>query len=81
MGKIMTNGELNRFVNEIGRCELYDELREFQKPEYRLVARHSIPESRYLKAVKVTLVALGYDVTWVGTVVDEKLRQKYTQQP
>lgn len=81
MGKIMRDDELTRFINDIGRCELYDELREFQKPEYRLVARHSIPESRYLKAVKVTLVALGYDATWVATVVDKKLRQKYIQQP
>lgn len=79
MGKIMTNGELNRFINEIGRSELYEELSEYHKPEYRLVRCNGIPESRYLKAVKVTLIALGYDEEWVSTVVDEELRKKYIQ--
>ena len=76
-GKTMTEEEMNSFVKRVGRCELYDELKQIEElkgnPKYR------IPDSRYLKAVKVSLVELGYDEEWVVTTFNDALRKEYLE--
>lgn len=68
---IMTKEEMDAFIEKIGRSELYDELESMNKAIPR------IPYSRYLKAVRVSLVALGYDEKWVDTEFRDALEKKY----
>lgn len=69
-GKVMDEDELNDFVCSIDRAELDLELEERKK-----IGPQSYP--RYLKAVRVTLIALGYDEEWVETVLKDALKRKY----
>lgn len=74
----MNKKMMNDYIEAIGRCELYDELEDIQKPEYifiRLNQPHPYP--RYLKAIQVSLVALGYDEGWVTSTFKEALEEKY----
>ena len=56
MAKIMNHNEMNTFILNIGRSELFQELRELRESGWY---------PRYLKAVRVSLIALGYDSLWV----------------
>lgn len=79
MKKTMTDNELQQFVKNIGRTELHDEMEEINKnKEFKgsnLVKTHDYPH--YLKAVRVSLVALGYDAQWVDTKVRKALEDRY----
>ena len=65
---IMDNDEMYEYIDSVGRTELFDELKDINSNEYALV-RHNCPHpySRYLKAIRVSLVAQGYDEQWVDT--------------
>lgn len=60
-------------VNKVGRSELFDEI-SFMKGSIS-----KIPYPRYLKAVKVTLVSLGFDEEWVNTDFKNVLDAKYLE--
>lgn len=62
----MTEQQMMDFIKGIGRSELWDELEE--RP-------NKYP--RYLKAVRVTLVELGYDEQWVDTTFRTALEKEY----
>ena len=58
-------------VNKVGRSELFDEISSMK------VAMPKIPYPRYLKAVRVTLVSLGFDEEWVDADFRDALETKY----
>lgn len=58
-------------VEDIGRIELFDEIQSMERAWPR------IPYPRYLKAVRVTLVSLGFDEEWVNTEFRDALEAKY----
>lgn len=60
-------------VNNIGREELFDEIRSMKSA----VSRIAYP--RYLKAVRVTLVSLGFDEEWVDTDFRNALEAQYLE--
>lgn len=62
----MTEQKMLDFIKGIGRSELWDEFEE--RP-------NKYP--RYLKAVRVTLVELGYDEQWVDTTFRTALEKEY----
>ena len=62
----MTAQQMMDFIKGIGRSELWDELEERPK---------GYP--RYLKAVRVSLVELGYDEQWVDTTFRTALEKEY----
>ena len=68
MAKTMTIAETRNFINNIGRSELFEELRE-----------RSFAGSRYLKAVQATLIALGYDSRWVRSEFTDVLRHELSE--
>jgi hypothetical protein len=57
MGKIMEHDEMMRFIESVGRAELFDELKELKS---------STGYPRYLKGVRAALTSLGYDSSWVN---------------
>lgn len=63
--KIMANEEMKDFIEKVGRTELFDEKEDLANANYKLVRENTTPYPRYLKAVRVSLVALGYDEKWV----------------
>lgn len=67
-GKTMTDDEAIRFAFDIGRSEIFDELKEIKERKKLFRYGHTYPF--YLKAVRVSLVEMGYDEQWV----DEKFR-------
>lgn len=64
----MTEKEMMEFIRGVGRSELWDELKDRPK-QY----------PRYLKAVRVSLVELGYDEEWVDTTFREALESYYME--
>lgn len=60
-----------KLVNKIGRSELFDEIESMKNPESKI----SYP--RYLKAVRVTLISLGYDEDWVEKDFKNALEKEY----
>ena len=58
-------------VNKVGRTELFDEISSMK----RAIPR--IPYPRYLKAIRVTLVSLGFDEDWVNSDFRDTLETKY----
>lgn len=62
----MTEQKMMTFIKSIGRSELWDELEE-RPNEY----------PRYLKAVRVSLIELGYDEQWVDTTFRTALEKEY----
>ena len=62
----MDQENLKRFVNSIGRCELFDEISE--RPG-------KIP--RYFKAIQASLLAIGFDQNWVYGALIEALEERY----
>ena len=63
---IMSNEMMNEFIERIGRVELYDEMKQ-----------HPTRYPKYLKAVRVTLVELGFAEIWVGTTFRNALEKRY----
>lgn len=56
--KKMSKKKMYEFIKSISRFELYEELE-------RLCPGKPSGKSAYLKAVRVTLISLGYDTHWV----------------
>lgn len=75
--KQMTAEEMQSFIEKVGRSELYEELEDLSKGEYKLVRPNSNPYPRYLKAVRVSLIALGYDEGWVESTFRDALEARY----
>lgn len=69
--KIMTNEEMNTFIERVGRSEIWEEKRRIANGNLN----YNYPT--YLKAVRVTLITLGYDQDWVETVFAPALDAKY----
>lgn len=74
--KRMTPEEVVSFVRDIGRKELFDEIRENRDPALRF-EYHGNRYPRYLKAVRVVMVELGYNEEWVDTVFRDALEDYY----
>ena len=62
----MDEDEMADFVRQVGRGELYEEMKE--RPSRN---------PRYFKAVQATLLALGYDERWVYADLIESLQKEY----
>lgn len=58
-------------VEKVGRMELFDEISSMEK------AMPRIPYPRYLKAVRATLVSLGFDEQWVENDFRDALEARY----
>ena len=58
-------------VDKVGWSELFDEISSMEK------AMPKITYPRYLKAVRVMLVSLGFDEDWVDTDFRDELEAKY----
>lgn len=63
---VMDEDEMADFVRQVGRGELYEEMKE--RPSRN---------PRYFKAVQATLLALGYDERWVYADLIESLQKEY----
>lgn len=75
MNGIRLNEEATKeLVNNIARKELFDEIRSMKSA----VPRISYP--RYLKAVRVTLVSIGFDEEWVNTDFRDALEAQYLEE-
>jgi len=75
---IMTAEEMQNFIDLISRTELFDEIKDIASDKYRLVnPNQPHPYPRYLKAIRVSLVSLGYDEHWVDTEFRDALEDKY----
>lgn len=73
-GKMMTNECMMKFIESLGRSELYDEMA-LMRSQKRPPA--ITKESFYLKGVCTTLVALGYDENWVGGTFRSAFKDYY----
>lgn len=69
--KIMNENEMNDFIEKVGRSEVWEEKRRIANGNLN----YNYPT--YLKAVRVTLITLGYDQDWVETVFAPALDAKY----
>ena len=74
---IMDEDEMNKFIEKIGRCELYEEVQDskLRRGERFNMQWNGYP--RYIKAVRVSLVAMGYDEQWVDTEFRDAIEKKY----
>lgn len=59
-GLKMNNKRVTAFIENIGSPELYDEIKYIKENSLNIYPR-------YLTAVMITLIELGYDETWVNT--------------
>ena len=79
VGARMSKREMTEFIERVGRSELYDEFRQME--EDGLWDTHTADwgavTSRYLKAVRASLVALGYDEHWVNGEFRDALNARY----
>lgn len=75
-GKKMSHDEMMRFIESIGRMELFEELKGLQSRQHRRGATE-YKGSYYLKAVRVTLHSLGYDCQWVDGEFRDALEDYY----
>lgn len=73
-GKKMSHDEMMRFIASIGRSELFEELRALKLGQRSRMERDS---SYYMKAVRVTLSALGYDSDWIDDEFRTELEDYY----
>ena len=67
----LTKQATEELVKDIGREELFDEIRFIKN----VVPQIAYP--RYLKAVRVTLISLGFDEKWVETEFRDMLDERY----
>ena len=75
---IMEDEEMYEYIEKIGREELFDEIKDLSSDKYMFV-RHNCPHPypRYLKAIRVSLIAQGYDQKWVETKFRYALEDRY----
>lgn len=73
-GKTMDKDEMKRYILSLGRSELFDEI-----DHMRSEVGKRIPYPRYLKAIRVSLVALGYDQQWVEGEFRDALDKMYLE--
>lgn len=73
--KQMTTSEMNDFIENINRAELEEELQNYNKCRKCPLARYKYP--KYLKAIRVSLIALGYDEDWVCGPFRDALEKRY----
>lgn len=74
---IMDEDEMNKFIENIGRMELYDEVHD---SKLRIGERLKMKWNgypRYIKAIRVSLVEMGYDEQWVDTEFRDAIEMKY----
>ena len=69
--KTMSEYEMTEYINKIGRSELFDEIKDMKKSN----VSQNYPY--YLKAIRVSLIALWYDQQWVETTFKNALNKKY----
>lgn len=67
-GKRMSHEEMFSYIERISRTELLMEIKELSVKTI---------SSRYLKAIRVSLIELGYDSSWVESEFRESLEAKY----
>ena len=74
---IMDEDEMNKFIENIGRAELYDEVHDskLRRGERLKMKWNGYP--RYIKAIRVSLVEMGYDEQWVDTEFRDAIEMKY----
>lgn len=74
---IMDEDEMNKFIENIGRTELYDEVHDskLRRGERLKMKWNGYP--RYIKAIRVSLVEMGYDERWVDTEFRDAIEMKY----
>lgn len=77
-GKKMSRDEMMRFIEDIGRTELFEELKGLRSKQHRRSAIE-YKGSYYLKAVRVTLHSLGYDCQWVDGEFRDALEDYYDE--
>lgn len=74
----MDEDEMNEYIENIGRTELFDELENINNENYTIIRPNcSKVYPRYLKAIRVGLVAQGYDENWVNTTFRDALEKRY----
>ena len=78
---VMTENEMNDYIEKIGRSELFEEIDDLRNPMYAMIRRNGVPYPRYLKAILVSLVEQGYDQEWVTTNFKRSLEDKYLKKP
>lgn len=69
--KKMTEDQMYSFVDSVDGNELHEELRRIY------IERTQTGYPKYLKAIQVSLIALGYDSTWVNTEFRYLLEETY----
>ena len=78
---VMTENEMNDYIEKIGRSELFEEIDDLRNPMYAMIRRNGVPYPLYLKAILVSLVEQGYDQEWVTTTFKRSLEDKYLKKP
>lgn len=75
----MTEIEMANLIEEVGRAELFDELRQMEEDTawHNSTEKWGAVKSRYFKAICVTLIALGYDAQWVNDEFYIELEKTY----
>lgn len=69
--KKMTEDQMYSFIDNIDGNELHEELRNIY------IEKTQTGYPKYLKAIQVSLIALGYDSTWVNTEFRYLLEETY----
>lgn len=72
---VMDEDEMRAYIDSIGRRELYTEKEDAKKFHHNGTTWNGYP--RYLKAIRVSLITLGYDQDWVETDFRDALEAKY----
>lgn len=67
----MTESQMYAFVDSINRNELHEELRDIY------ITKTQKGNSKYLKAIQASLIALGYDERWVNEEFRDLLEETY----
>lgn len=70
---VLNEQATKELVNNIGKEELFDEIRSMKST----VPRIAYP--RYLKTVRVTLLSLGFDEEWLDTDFRDALEVQYLE--
>lgn len=72
--RIMSDNEMHEFIVSVGRPELLDELEDILTSN-----KPNVSQSKYLKAVRASLLTLGYDSNWVEGAFRTALETHYSQ--
>lgn len=71
----MSQDEMMQFIKNVGRSELFEEMEDAKELAHVYTTWNG--KSRYLKAVRASLIALGYDREWVDTDFKEAIEDYY----